>query len=185
MGQDKYISLPEKELIAKLNRGDVKTFNLFFRSYYKPLFFYALRITQEQEASKDIIQETFSQFWQERKNVPIRYSLAAYLYRMVRNKSLNYIQKQKRQALGNTRYAYMLLQSSDSTNNLDHKEILYLIDQQVSLFPPRQKQVFLLSRQQGLSHKEIAEQLNLSTKTVETFIFRSLKRLKVGLKQFL
>ncbi len=184
MGLDKYISLPEKELMEKLNCGDVKTFNLLFRSYYKPLFFYALRITREHEACKDIIQETFSQFWEERKKIPVRYSINAYLYRMVRNKSLNYIQKQKRQAEGNQHYAYLLPHHTAITTNLDHQKLLHLIDQQVELFPPRQKQVFLLSRKQGLSHKEIARQLGLSVKTVETFIFRSLKQLKVHLKKF-
>lgn len=182
--KDKHISLSEKELLVKLNRGDVEAFNRLFRSFYKPLYFYVFRITGESEASKDILQDVFSQLWKERNNLPIRYSLNGYLYRMARNKSLNYIQQKKREDLRNKDYRNTLLHSIDSENQADRKELLRLVDQQVSEFPSRQKQVFLLSRQQGLTHREIAEHLNLSPKTVESLIYRSLRRLKNNLKNF-
>ncbi|WP_170846829.1 RNA polymerase sigma-70 factor [Sunxiuqinia elliptica] len=184
MRKDKHISLSEKELLVKLNRGDVEAFNRLFRSFYKPLYFYVFRITGESEASKDILQDVFSQLWKERNNLPIRYSLNGYLYRMARNKSLNYIQQKKREDLRNKDYRNALLHSIDSENQADRKELLRLVDQQVSEFPSRQKQVFLLSRQQGLTHREIAEHLNLSLKTVESLIYRSLRRLKNNLKNF-
>lgn len=184
LGKDKYISLSEKELLAKLNRGDVETFSTLFRSFYKPLYFYVFRITGDLEASKDILQEVFSQLWKDRTNLPVRYSLNGYLYRMARNKSLNHLQQKKREDLRNKDYRNTLLKSIDSEKQADYKELLYLINQQVTKFPTRQKQVFLLSRQRGLTHKEIAEHLSLSPRTVESLIYRSLHHLKNNLKNF-
>lgn len=85
----------ESEKIFRIQNGDIKEFEFFFRELYEPLLKYANTITNNKNDSEEIVQEIFLNFWKNKKNIKIKTSLSAYMYRSVYNNSLQLLKRQK------------------------------------------------------------------------------------------
>ena len=136
--------------------------------------------------SEDIIQDVFLDLWNKRESLIINISLKAYLYACTRYKVYEYFRKNK-----NKLRVDLLddlnkrLTESTPLTKLMHKELVQHIENVVATLPEKCRLVYTLSREQKLSHKEIADQLNISPKTVENHITKALKTLKLSLGSFL
>ncbi|KOH44874.1 RNA polymerase sigma-70 factor [Sunxiuqinia dokdonensis] len=175
----------EKDLIVRLKSGDQTAFELLFHFYYPGLVMYASQYTANTEDAEEIVQDFFVRFWEKHKQLVPRDSLKSYFFLSVKNGSLDFLKHQKIEkkyinemmALSKHHLAYDtdIFISSDLQEKLKHG---------IGLLPEKCREVFIMSRIQGLKNEEIAAKLNISKRTVETQISKALKVLRVELKDY-
>lgn len=177
-----YHDRPDSELLALLKEGNRSVYTEIYHRYKKLIYLHAYRMLGDSEAAKDIVQELFTQLWIKRKQLHIDRNLSAYLYAAARNRVLDRIARDQRES----HYIESLQSFSETYAELtDHRvrelELRSLIEKEVSALPPKMRLIFELSRQEHLSHREIAQQLDISEKTVKKQINNALKVLRVKL----
>lgn len=154
-------------------------FEEIFYSNYKSLVQVSYRIVGDVDAAQDLVQDVFCNFWEKQIHTEINSSLKAYLHKSVLNHSLNHLKKMKR---ADERAAFFYSSTYSEENNiesrLDLKDTSSRIQQIVDMLPTACKTIFILSRFEQMSHKEIATHLDISTKTVENQIGKALKHLR-------
>ena len=162
--------------------------NELFYKYSQPLFYYALKFVDE-EVAKDFVQDVFFKLWED-KNLIIKSSLNALLFAMIRNKCLQYLEKQKvRNRYEESVIAQIrqdeLLFYSDENPSLIELEMQEQLQKAIDQLPEKCRVVFKLSRFQNKKNKEIAVELGISVKTVEKHITKSLKMIRIELKDYI
>jgi RNA polymerase sigma-70 factor, ECF subfamily len=184
---------PDKELLTRIKKEDINAFEKLYFDMHPRLFAFSRKFIDDAELSKDIVQEVFFEFWEGRNVIDINTSLKSYLFRMIHNKCLNHIRSQK---IHNryTNYTEIKLKQAellfydedpDAYESIFFKEIQKILDNSILELPESCREVFTLSRLNGLSNKEIAEKLNISVRTVENQVYRALKILKEKLKDYI
>ena len=177
----------EKGIEFYFENGQIDVSQLF-RHYSKPLFYFALKFVDEEQA-KDIVQDIFYKIWED-KSIKVSSSLNGLLFTMVRNKCLQQIEKQKvrdhYQQSANIRLKEEELQFySAKTSSLIELELQEQLEKAIDNLPDKCREVFILSRFHDKMNKEIAEELGISIKTVEKHISRALKQIRIELKDYL
>ncbi len=171
-------------LFEKIREGDEKAFEALFSAYYFILCLYATRLTKDATAAEEIVQELFVTLWERRTKINIESSVKNYLYRSVKNRCLNYLKHLKIEEIHNQKI------QKEKKSNIDedfeyHGELLQKIEESIASLPEKRREIFRLSRQEGLKYREISEKLNISMKTVETQIGLAIKMLREKLRDFL
>jgi RNA polymerase sigma-70 factor (ECF subfamily) len=182
-----YSGYTDQELLPLLTGGKQEAFAELYNRHKGPLYLHAYRMLQDDEEAKDVIQEMFSVIWSKREHLNITTTFENYLYGTVKNRILNFIAHQK----VIDKYSRYLEHFVDEgiaghDEQMEHRELLAIIQQEIDRLPPKMKKVFELSRYDGLSHKQIAGQLNISDKTVKKQLNNAAKILKpkIGLSIF-
>ena len=165
-------------------KGDEDAYVYLVTNYHKPLFVYAISLTNDSDIADDIVQNVFLKTWEYRKRLNPDYSIKSFLYKTTYNEFIN--QHNKRKVISRLELAYIegLDEAIDENNSeLINKKIAF-INEGISILPPKCKETFLLSKKEGLTNIEIAEYLNLSIKTVEGHLTKAYHLLKknVGTK---
>lgn len=159
-----------------LNRTE---FEFLFKSNYASLCHTALRIICDPIIAEDLVQDVFCKLWEKQENLKIEISLKAYLHKAVINQALNYRKKETASIKRDDIYAYDNNKDGNTTEQLIFtKETTNKIDLIINTLPEGCRRVFILSRFEKQSHKQIAESLNISIKTVENQITKALKVLR-------
>lgn len=180
-----YNTLPDSELIVLLKQDDRSAFTEIYNRYWKKLFAVAGQKVFELEEAREIVQHIFISLWERRASLHIEGSLSAYLsvsvkYRIINSLDKHYIRKQ---------YLDNLPPVSEIDNStqewLEFEELKERLAALVADLPEKCRLVFTMSREQGLSQKEIARELDIAEKTVEAHLGKAIKTLKTGLKSFL
>lgn len=174
----------DEDLISMLKNGSRDAFTELYNRYKGILILHAYKKLGNFEEAKEIVQEVFSMMWLNHASLPEVKNTGAYLYTLVRNKVLNFIEHRGVEA----RYAasfkdFISDQHYVTDLQMREKEMQAMIDREIEALPPKMREVFLLSRKEHLSHKEIAEKLEISEFTVKNHIKAALKilRMKLGL----
>lgn len=176
--------------IEKLKLGDKKTFQLFFECFYPKLMALACRFVDESTA-KDLVQEIFVSYW-ENKHTNQADNLQAYLYKSLQNTCLNHLKHQmvvdEYQARVRIAEARMAFWREKSDANEVWKEVLNqnireLIEASANKLPPKCREAFFLCYFHDMSHKQIAQVMGISTRTVEAHIRHAVNFLRVDLKE--
>ena len=159
---------------------DRRSFTLLYQQYYEPLRHFALRIVAAPELAEEIVADVFIKIWKNRADFSIKTSLRAYLYTAVRHQSIDYLRKTTRcrhsaaDAIQPDHPSnYQTPEEGVITNELEQR-----LEAAIAELPPQGQKVFRLSRDEGMKYHEIAAHLNLSVKTVETHMGRSLRYLR-------
>src|SRR5690606_5191153 len=176
----KYKKFQDSELLLKLSNDDQQAFDEIYGRYWRDMFQSAYNLLRENEACMDIVQELFIWLWEHRNNLNVA-TLKPYLLVAVKFKVANYIKKDKVRSsffdqLKKMEEPYELVDDS-----VEVKEMMEIINHFTNQLPEKCREVFLLSRRENLSNKEIAERLNISVKTVESQMTITLKRLRSSL----
>ena len=170
----------------EVQEGYSSVINILFDQHYKELSRYAFSILKNQEESEDIVQKLFVKLWEKRTEMDAIENIRAYLYRSVYNMSLNAQKRASRStSLEETTVLQTLTEPGDSSETVVSGELNTLIHQAVNSLPEKCRVVFQLSRFEQLSYREISEQLNISTKTVENQIGKALKVMREALKEYM
>jgi len=170
----------DHELLTLLRAGESQAFSEIYERYWESLSLYTLKVIQSKEDALDIVQEVFVSVWKRRAELNIEVSLSAYLFKCVRNLSIKYIEKNitKRNFLSSLSLS---LKESELTSidALELKELEIKIDNAVAKLPPKMREIYLLSRQENLSYRQIAEQLEIAETTVKKQVSNALKILRL------
>jgi len=170
--------------MARLGKSrQLKIFEKVYFDNYNLLCQTVWRFVKDEEATKDIVQEVFVKYWQRINEIHITESEKAYLRRASINAAINYLKETER------RDSRQLSFASESQNKetdrpdaqLEFREASSKLQSAIDTLPPACRKVFLLSRHEGKSYKEIGEILSISINTVEKHIGKALKRLRKGL----
>lgn len=174
------------QLITTLKSGDITAFEMLFRTYYQPLCNYAYTFVQDRDEAEEIVQSTFLNVWEKRDNLSIHTGVKPYLYAMVRNASLNVLKHEKIKQQHVTMELAVAERSVESVaRTVMASELETKIYKAMDKLPEQCRLVFKLSRFEELKYSEIAEQLNISIKTVENQMGKALKIMRDQLKDYL
>ena len=177
----------EKELIERLMVDDLEAFRRIFEMNYKPLVKYARRFVMDIDTAEDITQQTFLYIWEKRRTVNIGQSLKSYLFRAVHNACINYLKRENLMA-EYTKSFILEMNGQFNETGFDYtvqNEIKYELESAIDSLPENCKNIFKLSRYNGLKNREIASELSISIRSVETQIYRALKILKEKMSEHL
>lgn len=173
----------DKVLLDRLTKGDENTLNEIYLIYWQDLFLSAYNVLKDKAACEDIVQDLFIQLWQKRETLQITTSLRAYLYTAVRYNVFRLIRTGK--VRGEVfEYIEERMEAIPADHLLEQREMSLQVAKAVAALPEKCREVYKLSREEELSHKEIATKLNISTKTVENQITIALKRVRSSLNTF-
>lgn len=186
MNREHYLE-DEDRWVEKIRQGDHSAFEALFKIYYLPLTRFAWRFVQEESLAEELVQEVFAWAWENRQQLHITGKIRSYLYKAVKNQSLNYIKRHKLRVEYTTQWvehqdliatpAFEVVESEE----LRHKELREIVGKAIEELPPRSKMTFKLHRFDGLTYQEISDVMNISVKTVESQMTRTLKILRTRL----
>ncbi len=172
-------------LIRKIKGGDERAFQQLFDTYYPSMLLSANRILRDKAVSQDAAQDVFVLLWNGRSKLDEKLNLKAYLNRAVVNKALTILKKRKRNVGESEDLLRREFSKEDNSQlRIEGNELKGLINKAIDSMPEKRRLIFTLCRLEGRSHKEIAEKLNISTKTIENQMTAALKHLRAALKQF-
>jgi RNA polymerase sigma-70 factor (ECF subfamily) len=186
------LSLSEQYLMESIKKGDQKSFEFLFKSYYSNLCKYARNIVHNETTAEDLVMDIFVKIWEAESKLVISSSLSGYLYQSVHNHCLNYLTRRHKrfsELNAETIERINVLIPSDASidplEGINLAELSNRIEQSIEHLPEGCRKIFILSRTEELSHKEIAMQLGISENTVKVQIYRALVKLHALLKEFL
>ncbi|TKG96439.1 RNA polymerase sigma-70 factor [Puteibacter caeruleilacunae] len=187
------MQLSNQELIYRLKEGDRGVFELIFNSYFARLYHFAYGYITDKESAENIVQDTFVDFWIQRTKLKNDTNLNAWLYSVTKNKCVKFIERIKveekfksftKSQIKEMSFNQYALQQLD-TSTMSFQEIERIITSTLEELPPQCRKIFEMSRFENKKYKEIAEELEISTKTVETQITKALKIFRKNLKDYL
>lgn len=167
-------ALQDKELLKLSSKNNSKAFEEIFNRYWKRLFTYAYKIYKENQVCEDMVQEVFISLWNKNKEAAIL-NLEGYLFKAVKYKIANHIRDLK---FSTQQLDYIESIPDSIFDNLEYEELEKEVFNRIEQLPIKCKEVFKLSRIEQKSNSEIAQQLNLSIRTVETHISNALRFLR-------
>lgn len=168
------------------NNDDENAFELFFHVLNNSLIKFCVLYVHQREIAEEIVSDVFVKCWLNRKNLTEIQNPETYLFVAVKNQSLNHIKK----------YSTIHLVQIEETNSvefvntynpqkeIENKELIFRMDQAIAALPQQCRIVFRLIKEDGMKYKEVAEILNISPRTVQTQLFRAIKKLSVVLTQY-
>ncbi len=175
----------ENNLAQALRRGDVTAFDVVFRQWYEPLCHYACRLADgDMDEAEDLVQQAFVKLWEQHARLEVNWSLKSYLYKTVHNACLNRLRSRKVQS----KYLDFNAQQLDTMHTLPDDtspELLERFQRAMDALPPQCRHIFELSRFETLKYREIADQLGISIKTVETQMGKALRVMRTQLADYL
>lgn len=169
-------------------------FSKVYSIYFPKLVRFAREFVLSTEDAENIIQDIFIYLWEHQEILSTLSSLNGFLFILVKNRCIDFIRQKK--LIERKRQEYEVVQEKElelkmyalqqfDENALSANDIELIINNAINSLPEKCREIFILSRMEGLKYKEIAERLNISTKTVENQIITALKKLKVELKDYL
>jgi len=184
--KSKAVELLEQNMYLALKEGKENAFEMIFKTFYKPLCTYAYSFLNDKDEAEEVVQATFISVWEKRQGLEIQTSLKSYLYRMVRNSCLNIIKHEKVKKQHAT-YELATAESSyeSVTQAIVSSELETRIYEAMKTLPEQCRLVFQLSRFEEMKYAEIADQLNISVKTVENHMGKALRLMRGHLKDYL
>ena len=180
------MDLPGIDVYRAIKEGQETAFEMIFKTYYQPLCRYAYSFLSDKEEAEEVVQSAFITIWEKRSTLEVQTSFKSYLYRMVRNACLNVIKhsKVKQQHVAQA-LAGGEPQHEHVTETVHSSELEIRISDAMKTLPEQCRLVFQLSRFEELKYQEIADQLNISVKTVENHMGKALKLMRVQLREYL
>lgn len=173
--QTDYKNLPDHELTAFLKVQDHLAFTEVYERYWTVLYLHARKMLANREEARDIVQELFTQLWKKSAEINFNVKLSSYLYRSVRNRILDHVTHQKVVHDYQRSLIDFIQENTASADELIHeKELALIIEREIMALPKRMREVFILSRKQHQSYKEIGEQLGISERTVKNQVSSAL-----------
>jgi RNA polymerase sigma-70 factor, ECF subfamily len=185
-------TLSERLLIESIRKGERNAFEFLFKSFYSGLCRYAGRIVHDESTAEDIVMDVFAKLWETCKDIQISTSLSGYLYRSVHNQCLNKLTRKHMLFSELNEETIRQLNNIIPPDFICHQldkisldEMTSRIEQGVMQLPEECRKIFLLSRNEDLTNKEIASRMGISENTVKVQIYRALNKLRYCLKEFL
>lgn len=175
--------MEETSLLDGLIAGNRQVFSTLFDLYWEELYSYVARLVGDKEESIDIVQDTFASLWEQREQLVVVKSLRGYIFAMVHHKAMRFIKNSIRyRNYIDSMEAYFSSYKFSMEDEIAARELADFIKKEIDNLPPRMREIFLLSREERLSYKEIALKLSIAENTVRKQISFSIKylRMRIG-----
>lgn len=173
------MNIDEKDYIVALKKGSFEAFDKLYSLYKRKLYSFAFGYLKSREEAEDIMQEVFIKVWMNREAIDESRSFNAYLFTISKNSILNYFRKKSNE------HTYIddikkitNLTHNETSENMEYDDLRLKANRIIDKLKPRQKEIYILSKEKGLSNAEIAERLGISKKSVENQLSISLKFLR-------
>jgi RNA polymerase sigma-70 factor (family 1) len=166
----------DTELVARLQKGDVKAFDLVYDKYAGKLYGFGLKYLKSTAEAEELVQSVFLKLWENYKGLNTESSFKSYLFTIAYNeicrlfRKRNYWKKFVTETMHDNNFS-----SSEAEESITYQSVLERVNQIINILPAKQKSIFLMSRIDGKSSKEIAGEVGLSPGTVDNYISESLK----------
>lgn len=172
----------DKLLISLLKGGNSFAFEKLYYKYSKKLYNFSYNICKNQEDAEGVVQYVFMKVWETRSEINTDLSFKGYIFRIAKNNLLNYLKKKVNEK-AYLNYLMTVPEEGDITakENIEYLELDFKIESLIKNIPERRREIFLLSRKDGLTYREISEKLNISVNTVNTQISKSLEYIRDSL----
>jgi RNA polymerase sigma-70 factor (ECF subfamily) len=167
-----------KKFYKRLQENDPIAWRELINSYSDRLYAYALSLSSDHDVSSDIIQQVFINLFESKDRLDPKYSLKSFLYRSTYNQFVDNYRKKKSMSILHEQYYHILDQFITNTDEEDFSKKINLLNDLIETLPLKTKEVFILSKSDGLTNAEISEILDISIKTVEGHITRAFKLLR-------
>ncbi|MCZ4221761.1 RNA polymerase sigma-70 factor [Pedobacter rhodius] len=176
--------LSDDELLLLLKKEDKLAFSEIYNRYWEKMVSYSVRLTKSEDESADIVQEIFVSLWNRKLELIVKGSLASYLIKSTRNLSLRYIERNIHSIDFVEKLTEFIVDKSQNIEeNISFKELQDKIESGIAKLPKKMQQVYLLSRDEQLSYREIAEKLQIAEGTVKKQISNALKIISQSLNE--
>ncbi len=174
-------SQSDAQLVKAIRKAKAKAFKELYFRYSEMLYRFLWRKTHDSEVAKDLVQDLFMKVWNNRQNLEEKKSIKSYLYRAANNLAIDHLRKKivHRETALNNPESRPTFYPDDWFDFEDH------IKRALNKLPPAQRNVFYLSRFEGFKYQEIADILEISSKTVENHMNKALKKLRIELRHLL
>lgn len=175
----------DKRNLKKIREGNVKVFEKVFHQYYPGMCSYADSLVKKSEVAEEVVQDVFYNIWKNRADLDSIKSWQSYLYRSVFNNSMMYLRKAKKELTLNEQWADSQFESNENpSEEMDARELDAVLLLALQELPERTREIFNLSRFEGMKYREIADRLSVSVKTVEANMGKALRALRLSLDEF-
>lgn len=181
-----YIFELMEEAQTEINLFNEAGFEMLFKTHYKELHAYAFSLVRDWDTAEEIVQALFLKVWEKNEWLHIRTSVRSYLYKSVYYDSLNFMRQQKVHLRYQNLTAHTLKnETDDAAGKLKLSEVENQLQKALNKLPEKCRAIFHLSRFEEMKYREIASQLGISIKTVETQMVKALRILRVEMQEFL
>ncbi len=179
-------SVSDAALVRRIRAGDERALEIVFRAHYTGMAAFVQRYVNAPDVAEELVQDIFLKLWSRREQLSEIESFKTYLYRAVRNQGLNWLRRRKlerkwEEEHGEESEPVTLAAADDGATE---QEVTLAVRAAIDRLPPRCREIFLLSRDGGLTYNDIARTLEISVKTVETQMGRALKALRLSLSTY-
>lgn len=179
------MKLKDRSILRKIRKGDVKSFETLFHQYHTGMHLYARSLVKNEKVAEEIVQDVFYNVWKNRLIFNLRVSWKSYLFGAVYNNSMYHLRKTgKEQRLDEKVLDHESHSESGPYEEMDYKELSDTIADTLDKLPERTRNIFHMSRFEGLTYPEIASKLAISIKTVEAHMGKALKAFRISLKEY-
>ena len=173
------VTYDEPELIIRLKEGDMTAFDEIYKRYNKLLYGFAFRIVKFSQDAEDIVHDVFLKLWQNRTGIDEKMSFRSYLFTIAYHTTISILRKKT----VSDEYVEALKKlqnegSNDVDIEMEFNELNNKLQSEIEKLPQRQKEIYRLSREKGLTYSQIAGELNISVNTVENHMAKALKYLR-------
>lgn len=170
--------------VENLQQGDVNAFDDLFKKYSSRLFSFSLKYLKSNEEAEEVVQEVFLYIWNKRDGLKPDQSFNAYIFTIAYNIIKKYFLKKARDNAYKDDLIYSLLQQENKLDQIiDYKFLLEKVENYIEALPQRRKEIFIKRKYDGLSVKQIAEELGISPNTVENQLASAQKQIQEELKR--
>ncbi len=171
-------------LVTRIRHSDKDAFRSLYNRYSKKIYFFSLRYLGNSIEAEELVQSVFINVWENRESLDATNSVRSYIYKAAVNYIYNYLKKKTIHA----RFMESQTHNEEIHSNHTYDQVFYhdlesLINSIVGNLPSQQQKIFMLNRNEGLTHIEIAGKLHLSVRTVENQLYRALKTIRTALKE--
>lgn len=174
----------ENFVLSALKQDNKEAFSLLFQTYYTDLVLFCGNFVKDKSSCEDIVQSIFMKLWNDRKKLQIETSLKSYLLKAVRNSCLDEFRHLEIVRQYESDYKSNALDSYDTENYILYSDLHDHLHRALQQVPELYRETFEMNRFEGLKYREIAEKLNVSERTVEVRVSKTLELLRKQLKDF-
>lgn len=175
----------DAEVLKRMADGDMAAYRFLFDQHFSDLCNFLLIYLHSKELAEEIALEIFTYIWEKRKTLQIKVSFKSFLFSSAKNRAISLYRKEQKKLFTSIESEQSISpEDSDSLHFLENIELRKIIDHAISKLPEKSKQIYLLAWEENLSHKEIAEQMGITPKTVENHVGIALRKLRESLSPY-
>ena len=175
----------DEEALLKLAAGDLVAYRYLFDQYFTDLCNFLRIYLHSKEFSEEIALEIFGYIWEKREKIQIRATFKSFLFSSAKNRAIDYYRREHRTIFSSLEMNDQNIpEAMDSQYFMEEKELRGYIEMAINKLPEKSRQIYLMAREDNLSHKEIALRLGITAKTVENHVGIALRKLRETLNPF-